>query len=248
MNEFFVGYAKNIPPGIGRVIRLAICIFLAGSAGVGITLVHSQKQFPAAAFEYTETREFEGVIEERPFPALLVDRPGQSAPDTSYTRFLLVAEGKHGAGNQVSGYSGRRTHLRGKLIYRDAGTIIEVASGSLADLGPQPALQDSRVELGATTLSGEIVDTKCFLGVMNPGQGKVHSDCAARCIAGGIPPALLVQGTDGRNNLYFIVDGTGNPFPPLVISAIAGKPISLRGVVTRDGDTMYLRIARPPTL
>jgi hypothetical protein len=28
------------------------------------------------------------------------------------------------------------------------------------------------------TLTGEIVDSKCYLGVMNPGQGKVHRDCA----------------------------------------------------------------------
>jgi hypothetical protein len=34
--------------------------------------------------------------------------------------------------------------------------------------------------------------------VMNPGNGKVHRDCAARCISGGIPPVFLVRDADGR--------------------------------------------------
>ncbi len=65
------------------------------------------------------------------------------------------------------------------------------------------------MDLGAVTLTGEIVDTKCHLGVMNPGEGKVHRDCAVRCISGGAPPVsgadqegdtrlLLLTGADGR--------------------------------------------------
>ena len=43
-------------------------------------------------------------------------------------------------------------------------------------------------DLDTFTLIGEIVDSKRYLGVMNPGNGKVHRDCAVRCLSGGIPP------------------------------------------------------------
>jgi hypothetical protein len=42
-------------------------------------------------------------------------------------------------------------------------------------------------------LRGEIVDTKCYLGVMTPGEDKVHRGCAVRCISRGVPPAFLVR-------------------------------------------------------
>jgi hypothetical protein len=45
---------------------------------------------------------------------------------------------------------------------------------------------------------GEIVDSKCFLGVMVPGSGKTHKDCASLCLRGGIPPALYVRDQSGQ--------------------------------------------------
>ena len=47
--------------------------------------------------------------------------------------------------------------------------------------------------LGKQTFVGEIVDSKCFLGVMNPGRLTPHRACAIRCISGGVPPVLLVR-------------------------------------------------------
>ena len=49
------------------------------------------------------------------------------------------------------------------------------------------------VSLGMSTLVEELVDTKCFLGVMRPASGNVHRGCAVRCLGGGAPPALLVR-------------------------------------------------------
>ena len=49
------------------------------------------------------------------------------------------------------------------------------------------------ISLGQGTFVGELVDTKCFLGVMRPATGKVHRGCAIRCLNGGAPPGLLVR-------------------------------------------------------
>ena len=52
-------------------------------------------------------------------------------------------------------------------------------------------------------VKGEIVDPKCFFGVMKPGEGKPHKDCAIRCILGGIPPVLKVTDESWQSKLLF---------------------------------------------
>jgi hypothetical protein len=70
--------------------------------------------------------------------------------------------------------------------------MIEIVPNSIA-APPQSAniAAPPTRDLGERILIGEIVDTKCFLGVMNPGEGKVPRECAALCLSGGIPRALL---------------------------------------------------------
>ena len=91
--------------------------------------------------------------------------------------------------------------------------MIELLSGSLALQSSTPVSQFDETELGEVTIIGEIVDSKCYLGVMNPGRTKVHRDCATRCISGGIPPMLvtadatyLLVGTDGRAGRAIVRD------------------------------------------
>jgi hypothetical protein len=55
----------------------------------------------------------------------------------------------------------------------------------------------STEDLGAFTLVGEIVDSKCYLGIMNPGETNPHRECAALCIRGGIPPLIIAHDADG---------------------------------------------------
>ena len=47
--------------------------------------------------------------------------------------------------------------------------------------------------IGEVTLVGEVVDPKCWLGDMKPGDGKAHAACARLCMEGGIPPMLRVR-------------------------------------------------------
>ena len=121
-----------------------------------------------------------------PYPALI----------TATDRYLLVASGKHGITNQLPG----RVRLTGSLIERPGNQMIEVFSTS-TDAGPVANTEE--IVLGSVSLTGEIVDTKCHFGVMNPGSGKVHRDCAVRCISGGIPPGLLVRDRDGKLQYRF---------------------------------------------
>jgi hypothetical protein len=228
--EFYVGYAPRPPRRIARTIFLAVVGLNVLAAAIALVLVFAQRPFARSTFEYQQYRDFSGEVELKPYPTLLVGRPGSN----QYSRYLLVAPGKHGADAEVGAFGGEAVRLRGSLIYRDGQTMVEVVPGSVRAMKRGPAVVSVNT-LGEETLTGEIVDSKCYLGVMNPGRTKVHRDCAARCISGGIPPAFVT--TDG---FYLLVGGDGRPLQHEVLGWV-GETIQVRGEVLRSGETLILR-------
>jgi hypothetical protein len=239
-DEFYVGYAARVPEGIARLVSRAVAALAALAVAVGLTLVFAQQPFARATFEYEQFRNFSGIVESRPYPALLVSQPNAPAEAEGYSRYLLVAPGKHGADSAVGNFSGKPVSLRGSLIYRDGQSMIELLPGSVTAQSSRSAPAAREIELGPVTLTGEIVDSKCYLGVMNPGRTKVHRDCAARCISGGIPPMLVTaEGT------YLLAGTDGRALNQEVLN-IVGETIEVHGKAFRSGDTLCLK-AEPAT-
>jgi len=119
--------------------------------------------------------------------------------------------------------------------------MIEVGSAVVS-----PAIADAAAEPPAAegdgrevTLNGEIVDSKCFLGVMNPGERTVHRDCAIRCLSGGIPPMLAYITDDGRRELAVLVDAQGRLLHDALQHAV-GRPMAARGrLFTINGQPVF---------
>ena len=243
-NEFYVGYLPQAPPRIARwVRRLCLALFITTSA-VAILLVRGQHKFPLSVFEFQQYRPFEGTVRAQPYPTLFIERSG--AAGQAPASYLLVAPGKHGAAADVAGYDNRRVRLQGALIYRDGMTMIEIVPDSLVPLDAATAkAAPSAVALGAFTLAGEIVDSKCYLGVMNPGHTKPHRECATRCISGGIPPLFIARDKDGRTAALLLVSASGAPVNQAVLDLVA-EPVEISGEVVRTGEQLFLR-ADPAT-
>jgi hypothetical protein len=182
------------------------------------------------------------VVAEAPYPQLLVARPGAAAGElrelSEVSRYHLVAAGKHGAAEAVAGLAGRRVRLAGSLIYRDDQVMVEIVPGSveLLGTGTPPAVGE---ELGQVTLVGEIVDSKCFLGVMKPGRGKPHRACASLCIRGGIPPLLRVETAAGEHADYLLVNADGGAVNHQILDWVA-EPVEITGHLRRLGDLLVL--------
>lgn len=239
-DEFYVGYAARAPRGVARATLGVVSALVVLGAAVCLVLVFGQQPFPKASFEYQQYRDFEGRLEASPYPALLVERPGSAQDRPSDSRYLLVAPGKHGAEPAVSGLVGHRVHLRGSLLYRDGQTMIELLPGSLQAVGGTQVTAAAETVLGPAVLAGELVDSKCYLGAMNPGRTKVHKDCAVRCLSGGIPAMLLTNDT-----LYLLVGADGRKLSR-ELREIAGEPVEVHGNVARYGETLILK-AEPST-
>jgi len=249
MSDFYVGYLPKAPQTLARFVRRIIFIIGLLAVIVALVLTFGQMPFANSAFEFGKLRTFEGTIETRPYPALLVARPGETGPDQitpgqtaeeeKYSRYLLVAPGKHGADNLVAGLDGKRVSLQGQLIYRKGGTMVEIAPGSIKLLDAGPAAQAALRDLGPVTVTGEIVDSKCYLGVMNPGQGKVHRDCAARCLSGGIPP-IFVTANEGEQ--FLLIGPDRNALGRDALREFVAEPLTIRGEMLQRGDSRLLKI------
>lgn len=154
--------------------------------------------------------------------------------------YYLSSFGKRGAAEQVEGFDGKSVRLRGSLIYRDDKTMLEIEDGSLEILDEASVVLVPETYIGRRTLIGEIVDSKCFLGVMKPGNLKPHRACAARCISGGVPPVLLVRDQEGMATYYLLVSEDDEPVNEQVIHLIA-EPVEITGSVSLRGGLLTLR-------
>jgi hypothetical protein len=188
---------------------------------VAVALVLAQEEPANTRFEYGVFRSCLGPLTLRPFPVLEAD--GVSYP--------LVARGKFGAGPLLREFDGQRVELSGARIENGENRMLELKPGSVRALGEAAQLEPV-VDLGDVSLTGEIVDTKCHFGVMNPGSGKVHKACAIRCIRGGIPPGLLVRDRSGTTRTLMLAGR-------IPLDRIA-EPVTLRGRLERRGTLLTL--------
>lgn len=243
-DEFYVGYDDTVPPRTARHMKLVVPALFIVAVLIAVAIVLAQRPFAPSTFEFTTVRDFEGIIQADPYPRLLVARPGKNEPRDEFSSYVLVAPGKHGADEATLGAANRGVKLKGKLIYRDGETMIELVPGTIEFIEPAPALSAVlvRAELGAVKLIGEIVDSKCYLGVMNPGEAKPHRACAIRCISGGIPPMLVVRNSDGRELHYLLIDAEGNPIGREILPYV-GIPVEIEGEAHQTGPALFLRLS-----
>jgi hypothetical protein len=235
-DELYIGYLSAAPPRVARWIRR-----VAPALVVAATLAVLQGPFDQGTFEFGTTRRFEGTLLERPYPILVESSEPHGA--------LLVRQGKHGAASDASGLDGRRVHLEATRIESPVTRMLELVPDSLEPLdrtavpaGESEATARPAETLGRIEVTGEIVDSKCFTGVMKPGRGKPHRSCAARCLSGGIPPQLVVVSAEGDTRLLLLADSSGGPLAPASFLDLAGEPVTARGTVERRAGLLVLRL------
>ncbi len=242
-DEFYVGYRSKAPAGTALAIRWLLAGLLCLISVIALLLSGSQAPLGAGKFEFRDYREFSGIVLTEPYPRLLVERPGSRAGQSSYSSWLLVAPFKFGAEALINEFDGQKVKLRGTLIYRDGQTMLELLPDSIAPVESAARFAGEPAEkLGEVSLHGEIVDSKCYLGVMKPGNGKTHRACAIRCISGGVPPLLVVTTPAGNRSYYQLLDVEGNPVNQRILDKIA-VPVQISGELVRYGDVLVLKAA-----
>ncbi len=237
--RIYVGYLP-MPRGTRKPLLLIVGGLMWAILFASLAIALSQRD-PGSAVWGTNLESFEGTLFESPYPVLVTDR-GET--------LMIVRMGKFGGrGEGVGGLDGRRVRAHGRLLTRDGRRLIELADASeldssvVEDLGPGAAPSE-RTALSGEILGGEIVDYKCFLGAMKPGDGKAHQACATLCITGGIPPVLVSKNDDGSNHYQLILGANGEPIHEQLTGFI-GIPVEVRGNAERWGDLEVIRLTAP---
>lgn len=232
-SEFYVGYLPKAPPGQAHHTVIVVLIHLMLSMVAATLIVSGMRDPGPGVWDTTTPRSFEGVLVKSPYPVLFTE-DGQS--------LLVVDFGKRGSQQRFAGVEdGARLTVTGYLLERDERRMVELAPeetairpGGAGPPAPVPFPQPDVV-----TLVGEIVDSKCFLGAMKPGEGKTHKACAVRCISGGIPPMLVCWDGDGHATSFLLSTADGGPVGDWVLPLV-GERVEVRGRISDLGGVRLL--------
>lgn len=250
-DDLFIGWAGDIPKVDRRfLLGLGAGLVVAGG-GVAAGLASVQNAPGPGTWDQGDVRDFVGALIVDPYPALRVlqqvdldgtlrENSGLPAPS------LIGCLGKCGVQPRLEAASqagaGGLIAVRGTLIERGPHTMISAIDGPdwVRPAGEAPSALISEPpglhgdDLGAATLTGEILDTKCWFGAMRPNAGKVHKACASLCIRGGLPPAFFARERMGRDRLFLLTGPRGGPLRDEILPLVA-DPVRASGqIVQRD--------------
>lgn len=251
-NEFYIGWMPAAPRGFAKHVRRAVIVLFSLVITGAVILALLQKKFNASRFEFGQPIQVKGIYQQLPVPSIKVRTQQDAFGRTSYITMPLVGYGKFGADGIIRDLEKERNvildkreiEVKGMLIYHDGKTLLQI------DKNDKPLISihetDSRdslliKELGVVRLTGEILDPKCYFGVMKPGHGKPHRDCAIRCIAGGINPVFWARDANGESNYFLLLDEDGNKMNEIVKDHVA-EPVSLEARLVQYNDWMILYV------
>lgn len=239
-SDFFVGYLKT-PPKLVIFLTIVTVLLTGLGIGGGFALLAGQPNYGSGGFK-GGYKEHLGVLQAAPYPMLRLP-PDEAHPDGR--TILLSNPGKRGAQKRAAKHDGQIVDVGGVFITREGTRILQVGGAAKIRGAKDPApvagyVPPADVPLGPVTLRGEIVDTKCYLGAMRPGEGKVHRACANLCLMGGIPPMLAVFHENAAPTLLLLTDAEGNAFDADILDYVAPY-VSVTGEMFRRGDLLMLR-------
>ena len=249
--EFYIGWMAQAPDAYAKHVRKVLIALVFLVIIVATILSIQQRKFSTSSFEFGKVTQVTGIYQSFPVPAIRVIHRGDAVGPKSYITIPLVGYGKFGPERVIrqlenthhTRLDGKKITLAGTLLYSDGKTLLQIDSNdkplmSVQQPDPQDALHTIR-ELGTVQLTGEVLDPKCYFGVMKPGQGKPHRDCAIRCIAGGINPVLLVRDANGATAYYLVLDENGNKMNDALKDYVA-EPIALQAKAVQYDDWIIL--------
>ena len=246
-DEFYIGWQDSASPKYSRARKTFFLLSLLALILFGVVYLAVEKPFIDSYFDYGNLTELEGTVVEYPVFGLqtTVNDEKVTVPLVGFGKFdaLPVLETlKTQADDQP--LSRIKVTLRGTLIQYQQKTWMELTEGdeSIVDIQAVDGSEETlRRSVGEQRIPGEIVDPKCFFGVMNPAYKKIHKSCAVRCISGGIPPILAIREDGDFVDYYFILDSRGKPVNQRILPYV-GIPVNLTGEVEEVGGWKVVKL------
>jgi len=236
--DFYVGWSGEAPDCHKRKGKQFFLGSLFLMLLVGVIYVLNQKPYKSSKYEYGIIQELSGYLVKDPVWGLRVEEDGiiKTIP--------LVGYGKMGPEGTLSKMmethqltEGTMVTLRGMLTHFQGKYLMELTEmeNSLVAAGDEIMLEREITMKGRKTLEGEVVDPKCFFGVMNPSSKAIHRSCAIRCISGGIPPLLAIRENGEFVDYYFLYGSEMKSIAQQILPYV-GIPVSIFGTIATYDD------------
>lgn len=231
-DDFFVGYLP-IPGTLANFFKGFIPVVLILVLGLAAVLGFSSPEAGGGTWNLEETVTVTGRLRLDPYPMIVSETYGD--------RPVLVVSGvKLSARPVLEGRDGEMVTVKGNMISRGNWRMLTVDDATWVSDGPPAGPAFPQVTVKETvSLKGEVVDSKCMLGAMRPGVGQVHRACASLCVAGGLPPMLLVR--RGADHVAYLIVGPNGEALHSEMSRIVATPVALSGQLELWGEMPVIR-------
>lgn len=232
----YVGYMP-MPARHARFVAVAAPALVLAMALVAGLVAALQRDPGSGVWDFGRQIEVTGVAFMEPYPMVLSE---------SGEAWLVVEAGKFRAAERLGGFDGAGVLVRGFRLEREGRRMIELlpaGSGDEAIESADAAAGEAmRAEPRAVTVVGEIVDGKCFVGAMKPGDGKGHKACAILCIRGGLP-ALVAGDVPGSGGIFPLLRVGGTTALPERVLGMVAEPVRIEGVLSFERGVAVLDAA-----
>ena len=257
--EFYIGWMPKAPAGFVKRSRITVLAILILLIIVGIVLSFFQKTFSTASFEFGQLTQVRGIYQKYPVPAIKIVSEKDLLGNTTFITIPLVGYGKFGSDgiiNQLEKENNttldqKEITVKGTLLYSDGKTLLQIDGNDkpLVNITKNPAhtAQPIITDLGDIRIQGEVLDPKCYFGVMKPGYGKPHRDCAIRCLLGGISPVFHTQTAKGESNYYLLVGEHGEKINTKLQNFVA-DPVEITAHAKQIDDWIILYLKETPDI
>jgi hypothetical protein len=227
--EFYVGYLPTAPTSLARFVRGRVARLMLFAVVVAVGAAASLPYFGDGVFEFGVVKSHRGAV--------LCDVATRLTE--AEAEYILVGAGKHGAPIELCSRGGGAGEISGSRFARGGKEFLEVDSIVAGPSGGAPRV--AATPLGRMTLAGEIVDAKCYFGVMNPGEARVHRACATLCLRGGISAVFVVRDRRGNEAHLLLARDDGLTTTQDFLQWVA-EPVEITGDVYRQGQWLVFRI------
>ena len=249
--EFFIGWARGLAPGLRRFLLPVAAAVLLGLPLLGLALGGAADDPADARFgtvpgaptlaDLPSEEALRGII--LPGPSPLLHLPADASHPQGRT-LLLSGDGKVAAPVDATTLRGHLVAAEGFVLRR--GTIEMLVTGTPPRIieGAAVPAEPPIVPLGRWRITGEVCDGKCAAGGMRPGTGLTHRACATLCLDGDIPAVFVpTRALEGHAFLLLADRDGGAPLPAM--RDLVGRRVTLDGALERRGALLVFRAEAP---
>ena len=252
-DDFYIGWQDKAPASYAHIRCLFFGSVLIASIAVVAIYTSSQEPFSDSYIrQMGMLEEHTGTIVTEPVYGLRTNENGhvKTIPLTGFGKFSakpVIDFLKKQTDGHLKNYE---ITLRGtEFTYADKFWM-ELTEGnrSILSIRPLGAMPSRSIHYkGEITLRGEIVDPKCFFGLMKPAYKAIHRSCAIRCISGGIPPVLAIRENGKFTDYYFLTDKSDHSLSKEVLAWV-GVPVEIKGELKQFDDWESIQLSEETLL